>query len=224
MDAVEASLSSKQGTVKQNAVAASSSCAMSPIHLSLSGSGSTTHLKSFRIGGPSALRTSCTSAPGQLAISVATSKGIPLRNVVGSNLGLGIVRSKKDSPGGQLSVVFNHGSGAGSTTTGGTGATWSGTWTRTVGVTGNLILQQSGSNVTGHYTWSTGGTVQGTITGPTLTATFDETNYKGTITLTLAGTHFTGSYSGIDKLNNGPVSGPLNGTCSSGACLKNGSG
>jgi hypothetical protein len=99
--------------------------------------------------------------------------------------------------------------------------TWTGTWKRTAGVTGNLILQQTGKNVTGHYTWSTGGTIQGTTTGQTLTASFDETNYQGTLTLTLAGTHFTGTYTGTDKLNNGPISGTLNGTCTTGPCVQN---
>lgn len=103
-----------------------------------------------------------------------------------------------------------------------TADTWSGTWARNE-VNGNLILQESGSTVTGHYTWNDGsGTVAGTVAGVTLDGTFNETHYRGSFTLTLTGTTFTGSYTGTNKDTGGDIAGPFTGTCTGGACLANG--
>lgn len=103
--------------------------------------------------------------------------------------------------------------------------TWTGTWLRSEdGVSGNLILEQSGSSVTGRYTWGDGsGRISGTVSGSTLSASFTENNYRGSLTATLKGRSFTGSYSGENSAG-GPISGPFNGRCVSGACRMNGGG
>ena len=73
---------------------------------------------------------------------------------------------------------------------------WTGTWSRSEdGVSGNLILVQSGNKVTGRYTWNDGsGHVAGVVDGETLGGTFDETHYKGGFhaTLSLGWHKFTG--------------------------------
>lgn len=104
--------------------------------------------------------------------------------------------------------------------------TWSGTWTRNEdGVSGSIILEQSGSTVTGRYTWGDGsGRLSGTASGSTLTMGFDETNYQGSITATLHGRSFSGSYTGHNKDSGGPIDGPFNGACASGPCTANGGG
>ncbi len=189
VDAVEAALPGNQRAVNQRAVAASSSCTSSPIHLALSGSGSTTRLRSFKIGGPSALRTSCTSSPGQVALSVATqSTGTPLRSVVGSNLALGIVRSPNDTAGGQLSVVFNHG-----TPTAGppdiTGS-WANKQAPTVGPPWQLTT--SNGRQTLDATW-TGGPGHGGLRGSFHGSLTAANAYTGTFRVTEASTVVTGT-------------------------------
>jgi hypothetical protein len=100
--------------------------------------------------------------------------------------------------------------------------TWSGTWARAE-VNGNLILTQTGSSVSGHYTWNDGsGQVSGTVSGSTFSGSFDETHYQGSFSLTLNGKSFSGSYSGTNKDTMGDVSGPFTGTCIAGDCLSNG--
>jgi hypothetical protein len=110
--------------------------------------------------------------------------------------------------------------------------TWSGTWARGELVTGNLILEQTGSTVTGHYTWNDGsGRVwsREPVSGATFTGGFNETNYEGTFVLTFcsatprppnctnsSATHFGGTFSGVNKNTNGPISGPFTGTCIAG--------
>jgi hypothetical protein len=104
--------------------------------------------------------------------------------------------------------------------------TWSGTWSRAEdGVAGNLILEQAGTSVTGHYTWNDGsGQVNGQApgTGTTFSGGFNETHYQGSFSLSLSGTHFTGSYSGTNKDTQQSISGPFDGTCIAGPCLSNG--
>ena len=101
--------------------------------------------------------------------------------------------------------------------------TWSGTWSRAEdGVSGTLTLVQSGSAVSGSYTWNTGGTVAGSVSGATFTGSFSETHYEGTFVLTLSATKFTGSYSGKNRDTGGDISGPFDGTCAAGDCLQNG--
>src|SRR5262249_33967588 len=111
------------------------------------------------------------------------------------------------------------------------GDTWSGTWSRAEdGVAGNLILTQSGdpasgiTSVSGHYTWNDGsGHVSGTVKGATFTGFFNETHYQGDFALTLSadGKKFTGSYTGLNKDTNADISGPFDGTCIAGECLRN---
>jgi uncharacterized Zn-binding protein involved in type VI secretion len=111
------------------------------------------------------------------------------------------------------------------TRTSAAGETWSGTWAREE-VSGNLILTQTGTTVTGHYTWNDGsGTVSGTVSaaGQDFSGSFNETHYKGTFSLTLrgTGTTFTGTYDGINKDTGGSISGPFTGQCIAGPCLQN---
>jgi hypothetical protein len=92
---------------------AQASCGVSPIALSIGGSGSATRLRSFNLGNAKdthqPLRLSCTPQAGKLTITVATqSARTPLSAIVGSRLQLGVVRSPSDSAGGQLSVTFHH--------------------------------------------------------------------------------------------------------------------
>jgi hypothetical protein len=109
VDAVEAVLK-----VSPSADIASASCpAMAPIKLSISGSGAAGRLRSFHIGSANdkhePLRVSCTRRAASLAISVAArSKHASLRTIVGPRLRIGIVRSRRDAAGGQLSVTFHH--------------------------------------------------------------------------------------------------------------------
>jgi hypothetical protein len=105
-----------------------------------------------------------------------------------------------------------------------TGDTWSGTWHRAeVGVDGDLILQESGTTVTGHYTWNApGGTVAGQTSGVTFNGTFVEAHYRGSFQLELSGKTFTGSYTGENTDTQADISGPFDGTCISGPCLQNG--
>jgi hypothetical protein len=101
---------------------------------------------------------------------------------------------------------------------------WSGTWSRAEdGVNGNLILVQTGASVSGHYTWNDGsGRVSGTVSGAMFTGGFNETHYQGSFVLKLSAKSFTGSYTGKNKDTGGPISGPFDGTCSSGPCSSNG--
>ena len=182
------------------ATAASSSCAMSPTTLSLSGSGRTTRLRAFTMGGASALQTGCTASSGQLAISVAPrSKGTPLGRVVGSNLGLGIVRSPKNPAGGQLSVAFNE-----SSSTSGPPAT-TGSWVNKQAPTAGPPWQLSASNgqQTLDATWTGGaghtglrGSFHGSLAQPNGTDA-----YAGTFNVTEAGTTVTGATFTIDHAN-----------------------
>ena len=77
--------------------------------------------------------------------------------------------------------------------------------------------------MSGHYTWNDGsGTVSGTVAGSKFNGGFSETHYSGSFTLTLSGNSFTGSYTGKNKDTSGDVSGPFDGRCIAGPCLKNG--
>jgi hypothetical protein len=102
--------------------------------------------------------------------------------------------------------------------------TWTGTWSRAEdNVSGVLILNESGKVVQGHYTWNDGsGHVSGVISGVTLDGTFNENRYRGSFSLTLSGTHFTGTYSGENKDTHAPISGPFDGACINGPCEHNG--
>src|SRR5215831_12263608 len=91
-----------------------------------------------------------------------------------------------------------------------------GTWDTTVTVTGGtaapagtifdvvLDLVQTGSNVTGTYTTSTGdGTVTGTVSGRTLTFTLTQVHpcagsFSGSATIGPLNAEMTGSFSGSD--------------------------
>ena len=121
-----------------------------------------------------------------------------------------------------LAALVSVGSGAGDASV---GSTWSGTWSRAEdGVQGDLILTQSGSSVSGRYTWNDGtGRVSGTVRGDVLSGAFNETHYRGAFQLRLSGKSFTGTYSGENKDTGGSISGPFDGQCVSGACLENGS-
>ena len=105
VDAVQAVLASRA------AASAVQACAFVPVALSISGSGSTTRLRSFHIGSlgtHQALRVSCTRNAGGLTLAVASqSASTPLSSVVGPRLSIGIVRNRHDVPGGHLSVTFN---------------------------------------------------------------------------------------------------------------------
>jgi hypothetical protein len=103
------------------------------------------------------------------------------------------------------------------------GDTWEGTWERTELPGKHLVLTQTGSMVNGHYDWNdASGVLAGTVSGATLTASFTETHYEGSATLTLAGKTFSGTYTGKNKDTLGPIEGNFDGTCIAGACLSNG--
>lgn len=100
---------------------ARASCAVTPVTLLFTGSGRKARLRSIRGDRHPLLKVSCVRTAGGVRISVSTRSSAPLSSVVGSRLRLGIVRSKKDSPGGQLSVTFN--------TSGSPSApSWTGNW------------------------------------------------------------------------------------------------
>jgi hypothetical protein len=103
------------------------------------------------------------------------------------------------------------------------GDTWEGTWERTELPGKHLYLTQTGSQVSGHYDWNdASGVLGGTVAGATLTASFTESGYEGSATLTLAGKKFSGSYTGKNRKTGGPIEGPFGGTCVAGGCLSNG--
>jgi hypothetical protein len=107
VNAAEAILSGKARAV----ASASPGCAVPSVKLSLSGSGANARLRStsLRRAGDKRqdLKVSCKLTAGRLTMSVAPrSAHKSLRSIVGSRLRIGIVRSPKDSPGGQLSVAF----------------------------------------------------------------------------------------------------------------------
>lgn len=192
VDAVQAASPATQAGVQQGAAVASSSCAMTPVKLSLSGSGASTRLRSFKLGGASSLKTSCTSSPGGLAISVATrSRATPLSRVVGPRLGIAIVRSKKDPPGGQLSIVFNH------TTSTSVPPDITGSWvnkqTPNVGPPWQLTTTNGGQTLDATWTGGTGHTgLHGSFHG-TLTQANGSSAYTGTFHITEAGNTVNGT-------------------------------
>ena len=80
---------------------------------------------------------------------------------------------------------------------------WAGKWTRPPseigGSTGGIAtLAQSGSTVDGSFNWGGGGTIQGTVSGSTLTGTWTMAGAQGTMTLTLSSDlkSFTGRWDG----------------------------
>lgn len=93
---------------------ARSSCGpIRPITLTLTGSGSRTRLRSFKVGNANdkheAVRANCARSGATLSMSLTTrSRHTALRTVFGSNLALGIVRHHKDAGGGQLMIAFHH--------------------------------------------------------------------------------------------------------------------
>jgi hypothetical protein len=104
--------------------------------------------------------------------------------------------------------------------------TWSGTWnTLWGGSSTTMTLTQTGSSVSGGYTWDNGA-IKGTVQGDLLTGTWTETptrappNDAGEIRFTLgpAGRSFTGQWR-YGKA--GDPWKPWSGTCASGACLTN---
>lgn len=96
--------------------------------------------------------------------------------------------------------------------------TWSGTWRRSE-VPGTMTLAQSGSTVTGSWTWNDGtGKVTGTTKDGRFTGKFTESCCAGTFDLHLSGKRFGGSYTCTRGCNG---SGGFNGTCIAGGCLKN---
>jgi hypothetical protein len=105
-NAVEAALALS----KLEADPAAASCAMTPIKLSVSRSGRRTHLKSVHVlrrnAGP--LKVTCAPTADGLRLSISTrSTHTPLSSIVGSRLRLAVVRSRRDTAGGPVSVVFN---------------------------------------------------------------------------------------------------------------------
>ena len=108
VDAAQATSAGVGAPAKTVLAAAAGSCLMSPITLSLTGTGATTRLTSFKVGGPSTLNTTCTTSAAGMTISIgAKASGTPLRSIVGSRVRLAIIRGANDPPGGQLSVTFN---------------------------------------------------------------------------------------------------------------------
>ena len=74
------------------------------------------------------------------------------------------MRSKKDRPGGQLSIVFDHASSS--------AASWTGAWNTDFGA---MSLTESGNHVTGTYAYCNGtATISGQVTGSTLTGTWTQ--------------------------------------------------
>ena len=126
-----------------------------------------------------------------------------------------IVDSEKDYADGNCSEVARAKAGA---TSAGT-ASWSGTWTL-VGVNGGgVLLQQSGSIVTGHMLTLRGRdypTFTLKISGATATGLADlGVGSPGNVTLTIFGRRFSGKYSAAGN-NYEP-----DGYCTAGACLNN---
>jgi hypothetical protein len=83
--------------------------------------------------------------------------------------------------------------------------TWTGRWSRNE-ANGTLTLAQNGSNVTGTYTWSGGGTLTGTTSGGVLTGNFADNVGTGTFEIRLSadGTSYSGTYDGR-HLGGGPT-------------------
>jgi hypothetical protein len=181
-----------------SASSASASCQMTPVTLSVTGSGKKARVKSFKIGNPNdkhrSLNVSCTSAPGGVAASIATRSKGPLSGVLGSTISFAVVRSKTDPPGGTLGVAY---------TTPSTSPppppppspTFTGTWNTSFG---SMQLTQTGNQVTGTYADcpNNGATISGTVTGTALDGTWTEPchNAQGRIHFVLSadGKSFTG--------------------------------
>ena len=91
------------------AAVAGASCAVTSFTPLTSVSGKKARLRSVGLGDSHpAVRVSCSRQAGKLTITVASqSTHTPLSNIVGSRLRIGLLRSPKDTPGGQLSVAFH---------------------------------------------------------------------------------------------------------------------
>lgn len=85
-------------------------CAVTPIKLSISGSGVNARLRSFVPGKPNsngqALQVRCTRHASSLRISIASARR-SLRSVVGPRLSFAILRSRRDPATGEFRVVFH---------------------------------------------------------------------------------------------------------------------
>ena len=83
-------------------------CAVTPVDLSISGSGANARLRSFHPAKPNSngLRVRCTRHAAGLRISIASDRS-SLRSVVGPRLSFAILRGPKDPATGQLRAVFH---------------------------------------------------------------------------------------------------------------------
>ena len=101
-----------------------------------------------------------------------------------------------------------------------TANTWSGTWhtSWTGGTNGgaDMVLTQTGDNVSGTYDHLTG-TINGTVSGYTLSGSWTQSNDHGTVTFTLVPTG--ASWSGTWTSSGG--GGSWTGNCMAGNCLAN---
>jgi hypothetical protein len=91
------------------APAPASVCALTPFQVAVQ-SGRPTQVRVTGIGGtPDApLHVTCLPSQGQLELTVATrTAGVPLSRFVGPRLQIGIVRSRRDQPGGQVAFRFD---------------------------------------------------------------------------------------------------------------------
>ncbi|HWX75330.1 MAG TPA: hypothetical protein VNZ05_08485 [Solirubrobacteraceae bacterium] len=107
MAAAEQKIAAEAGMARSAAaVASSGGCAVTPVTLTSRRVHGRTRLQSLRVGGTKDLSVTCSSSSGALKLRVASRSGKPLRKSLGSTMFLGVARSGKDSPGGQLSFSY----------------------------------------------------------------------------------------------------------------------